>query len=68
MNKELEDALKKIMGFTTLIVSCEKCRYWREVNKIYGWVSLCTFNNLVYLEVNSMGRCDKFNRNNNLER
>ncbi len=66
MNKKEEESLKETMGFKTLIVSviecCEKCIYWKEVKEKNGWTSICTYNNIGYIEVCSMGRCDNFVR------
>ncbi len=62
MLKELETLLLKQMNFTTLIISCEICKYWREINKKCGYASLCAYNNIGYIEVNQNGRCDKFKR------
>ena len=62
MNTELEEKLKEEMKFTTLIVSCKECVYWREVNTKKEYLSICTYNSIGEMKINSLGRCERFTR------
>ncbi len=62
MEKALEELLLEAMGYETIIITCEKCKYWVEVNEKCGYASLCTYNSIGYIEVSGMGYCQKFKR------
>ena len=68
MDKDLEDQLLKAMGFTTLKLSCEECKHWREENEKTHYLSVCTYNTIGEMKICQLGRCDKFKRKQNMDK
>ena len=63
MSDKLAEATKEVLGYTQVVRSCKRCKYFHEVKKPddkFDWV--CNYSNICSFTVSLFGCCDKFER------